>query len=105
MVYEIHNNTYKDNSSYTNEYELLLVGKTESGFYPLPMQENSIRKASAQRAKVVDNFEELQKELTDTEDSINEMVEYVDKLFHSDSFERCNELRRKVIEKEIVRKG
>ena len=29
----------------------------------------------------------------------NEMVEYVDKLFHSDSFERCNELRRKVIEK------
>lgn len=29
------------------------------------------------KPKVVDNFEELQKELTDTEDSINEMVEYV----------------------------
>ena len=27
----------------------------------------------------------------------NEVVEYVDGLFHSESFERCNELRRKVI--------
>ena len=27
----------------------------------------------------------------------NEVVDYVDGLFHSESFERCNELRRKVI--------
>lgn len=27
----------------------------------------------------------------------NEVVEYVDGLFHSESFKRCNELRRKVI--------
>ena len=57
VVYEIHNNTYKDNTSYTNEYELLLVGKTKDGFYPLPMLEERVRKASAQRATVVDNFD------------------------------------------------
>ena len=28
----------------------------------------------------------------------NEVVKYVDSLFHSESFERCNELRRKFIE-------
>ena len=100
VVYEIHNNTYKDNSSYTNEYELLLVGKTESGFYPLPMPEKSIRKTSAQRAKVVDNFdpdrlgrvrvmypwqpsyeddqkywEEIKREQGKTDDDIKEMID------------------------------
>lgn len=57
VVYEIDSNTYKDNASYINEYELLLVGKTTGGFYPLPMLENRIRKASVQRAIVVDNFD------------------------------------------------
>ena len=57
VVYEVHNNTYKNNSTYTSEYELLLVGKTTGGFYPLPMPEVRIKKASAQRAIVVDNFD------------------------------------------------
>ena len=57
VVYEVHNNTYKNNSAYTSEYELLLVGKTTGGFYPLPMPEVRIKKASAQRAIVVDNFD------------------------------------------------
>ena len=57
VVYEAHNNTYKNNSAYTSEYELLLVGKTTGGFYPLPMPEVRIKKASAQRAIVVDNFD------------------------------------------------
>lgn len=34
----------------------------------------------------------------------NEVVDYVDGLFHSESFKRCNELRRKVIEKEKNKK-
>ena len=37
--------------------ELLLVQKTSKGFYPLPMFEKHIRKSSAQRAIVVDNFD------------------------------------------------
>ena len=57
VVYKVHNNTYKNNSAYTSEYELLLVGKTTGGFYPLPMPEVRIKKASAQRAIVVDNFD------------------------------------------------
>ena len=57
VVYEIHNNTYKDNKEYKNEYEVLLVGETEDGFYPLPVEENRTRKASAQRAIVIDNFD------------------------------------------------
>ena len=32
-----------------------------------------------------------------------EMVEYVDKLFHSESFKRCNEIRRNFIENEKER--
>ena len=36
--------------------------------------------------------------------NFNEVVEYVDGLFYSESFERCNESRRKVIEKERMRK-
>ena len=35
-----------------------------------------------------------------TKVDFNEVVEYVDGLFHSESFERCNELRRKFIEEE-----
>ena len=35
----------------------------------------------------------------------NEVVEYVDGLFHSKGFETCNEVRRKFIEKEKERKN
>ena len=44
-------------SDCTEQCELLLVPQTTKGFYPLPMPEKYIRKASAQRAIVVDNFD------------------------------------------------
>ena len=34
-----------------------------------------------------------------------EVVEYVDGLFHSKGYERCNELRRKILEKNYDNKG
>ena len=61
--------TYKNNSYVLYEIaskltsdcqevcELVLVQKTSKGFYPLPMLDKRVRKASAQRAVVVDNFD------------------------------------------------
>ena len=44
-------------SDCVEQCEMLLVPKTTKGFYPLPMPEKYVRKASAQRAIVVDNFD------------------------------------------------
>jgi hypothetical protein len=44
-------------SDYAEQCELLLVPQTTKGFFPIPMPEKYVRKASAQRAIVVDNFD------------------------------------------------
>lgn len=68
LVYEIHKCSKQgDGDNFIEEYELLLIKKFEqknkegkiitTGFYPIPMPEVRFRKASAQRAIVVDNFD------------------------------------------------
>ena len=55
--YVLYNIIFKLTSDCVEVCELTLVKKTSKGFYPLPMPEKRIRKASAQRAFVVDNFD------------------------------------------------
>lgn len=58
VVYQIDLKLSQDENQYYNEEsELLLVKKTPKGFFPLPMPEKHIRRSSAQRAIVVDNFD------------------------------------------------
>ena len=54
VLYEI---VSKLTSDCVEACELVLVQKTSKGFYPLPMLDKRVRKSSAQRAIVVDNFD------------------------------------------------
>ena len=54
VLYQI---TFTLKSDCTEQCELLLLPQTSKGFYPLPMPEKYIRKVSAQRAIVIDNFD------------------------------------------------
>lgn len=49
--------TPNTDKTYNEECELFLIKKTPNGFFPLPMPEKRIKKSSAQRAIVVDNFD------------------------------------------------
>jgi hypothetical protein len=55
--YVLYNIDFKLTSDCEEWCELLLVQQTTKGFFPLPMPEKRIRKSSAQRAVVVDNFD------------------------------------------------
>ena len=57
VVYSFNKMVCDNASSYKEEYEVSLVKKGKDNFYPLPMPEKHIRKSSAQRAIVVDNFD------------------------------------------------
>lgn len=58
VIYEIIKNSVLDEGDlYRENYEILLIKKNETDFYPLPMPEIRFRKSSAQRAIVVDNFD------------------------------------------------
>ena len=57
VVYESIKTIIENQGTFNERYELLLVKKVDSKFYPLPKPEFSIKKASAQRAIVVDNFD------------------------------------------------
>ncbi len=56
VVYSF-NKTIGEDESHKEEYEVSLIKKVVNNFYPLPMPEKRIRKSSAQRAIVVDNFD------------------------------------------------
>ena len=49
--------TPNGDKTYEEDCKLVLIKKTENGFFPLPMPEKRIKKSSAQRAIVVDNFD------------------------------------------------
>lgn len=57
VVYESIKTIVENNGTYSERYELLLLKRVDTKFYPLPMPEIRIKKASAQRAIVVDNFD------------------------------------------------
>lgn len=57
VVYESIKTVVENNGTYNERHELLLVKRVDSKFYSLPMPEIRIKKASAQRAIVVDNFD------------------------------------------------
>ena len=56
-LYVLYQIDFKLTSDCQETCELVLVQKTTRGFYPLPMPAKRVRKSSAQRAIVVDNFD------------------------------------------------
>ncbi len=58
VVYELKiNSIFTKSKGYEHSHELLLIKQVEDKFYPLPMLEKRVRKSSAQRAVVIDNYD------------------------------------------------
>ncbi len=58
VVYNLNiTSLYKKNIGYRHDFDILLVKDVDSHFYPLPMPEKRVRKSTAQRAVVIDNYD------------------------------------------------